>query len=527
MDHTDDDLAVIEMALAEELGGSSPPDLWPRLQARLRRESRSRRWLVAALVLLGVAIVGGVALLEGAEPRSASMPVDQRKLETDASGPESLAALQAMLDTVRTAETKAHMIWSEDHGDWFALSRHPLEGWLESTSTRSLDDSLLDVLVPALAKATEASTAPPRRVWQHSVVLRFGKDTCRCLLADEGTFVLGIASPHGLIPLHAVLPEAKLRPLLEQSTRLTLDARGIAIGARGLEALSTACTKLRVYRMPSSAAALLPRFTKVTQMELNASPEWHSAAVLGQVARLPLRSLAVQGRLLDRNGVAAITSMASLEELFFVGEDLWQALSDPQQLTAPALDDGAVQALAAMRNLREGWLCGSTCTDAGLAALAQLPQLRRLSLSGSKQLTGSGLQAFAKHALETLDLRGCDSLAAEHLGALASLPNLRTLCLGSPTAVLDLRACPDLPLLTELVVDGRMAPHALATLSRFQGLTKLHLRLQPELRDADITQLHGLTQLKHLYLVSRHVTDAAHEALRAALPQCSISRELY
>jgi hypothetical protein len=72
-----------------------------------------------------------------------------------------------------------------------------------------------------------------------------------------------------------------------------------------------------------------------------------------------------------------------------------------------------------------------------------------------------------------------------------------------------------------------MAPHALATLSRFQGLTKLHLRLQPELRDADITQLHGLTQLKHLYLVSRHVTDAAHEALRAALPQCSISRELY
>ncbi|HEX6813357.1 MAG TPA: hypothetical protein VF384_17180 [Planctomycetota bacterium] len=529
MDRTDEgaDLPVIEMALAEELARSSPPDLWPRLQARLRGETRPRRWLVAALVLLGVAIVGGVALLAGDEPRSATPP-DQRSLETDASGPESLGALQAMLDTVRRAKTRAHVVWSEEHGDWFALSRHPLEDWFANPSTRNLDDSLLDRLVAALAKATEAAAAPRRRVWQHSVELTFRKGSCRCLIAEEGnTFALGIASPHGLIPLNAMLPDAALRPLLEQSTRLTLDARGIAIGARGLDALSSECTKLRAYRVPSSAAVQLPRFTKVTSVEVNASPEWHSPAVLGQVARLPLRSLAVQGRLLDRNAVAAITSMTNLAELYLVGEDLWQSFNAPQQLTASALDDDAVKAIAAMRNLEEITLCGGACTDVGLAALAQLPRLRQLNMSGCKKVTGSGLQAFAQHALEELDLRGCDLLAVEHLGALASLPNLDTLCLGSPTTALDLRACPDLPQLTELVVDGRMAPDALATLSRFRGLTKLHLRLQPELRDADLAKLPGLTQLKHLYFVSTKVTDAAREAFRAALPQCSISREMW
>lgn len=522
------DLPVIEMALAEELGGQSPPDLWPRLQARITGETRPRRWLVAALVLLGTAIVAGVALLDRAESRSASSPPDQRKLETDASGPGSLAALQAMLDTVRSAETRAHVVWSEEHGDWFPLSHHPFEEWFGNPSTRSLDDALLDLLVTALPKAAEASGEPRRHVWQHSVTLSFAKGKCRCLLADEGNaFALGIASPNGLIPLHAVLPGATLRPLLEQSTRATLDARGIAIGAPGLDALSSACTKLRAYRVPASAAVQLPRFTKVTQIQLNASSEWHSAAVLGHVARMPLQSLAVQGRLLDRNAAAAITSMTGLEELFFVGEDLWQSVLDwPEQRTAPALDDGSVQAIAAMRNLKEVVLCGSVCTDIGLAALAQLPQLRRLSLSGCKQVTGSGLHAFAQHGLKELDLRGC-GLAVEFLGALANLPNLDTLLLGSHTATIDLRACPDLAQVKELMFDGRMAIDQLATLSRFRGLTELHLRLKPELRDEDLAMLHGMTQLKHLYLASSQVTQAGRERLHAALPQCSISRELW
>ena len=523
------DLPVIEMALAEELGGQSPPDLWPRLQTRMRSEARPRRWLVAALVLLGTAIVAGVALLDGAEPRSAGSPPDQRILETDASGPESLRALQAMLDTVRSAETRSHVTWSEEHGDWFSLSRHPFEAWFGNPRTRrSLNDSLLDVLVTALPRATEVSGAPRRHVWQHSVTLTFAKGQCRCLLADEGNaFVLGIASPRGPIPLHAVLPDATLRPLLEQSTRLTLDDRGIAIGARGLDALSSECTKLRVYRVPASAAAQLPRFTKVNAVELCASPEWHSAAVLGQVAQMPLRYLAVQGRLLDKEAIAVITAMTGLEELSVVGEDLWQSFLDwPQLRTAPALDDVAVQGIAGMRNLERVMLCGSACTDIGLAALAQLPRLRHLYLSGCHQVTGSGLQAFAQHGLEGLDLRGC-GLAVEFLGALANLPKLRTVCLGSHIAILDLRACPDLPHLEELWVDGRMAIDQLATLSRFRGLKKLHLILEPELRDEDLAMLHGLTQLGQLYLVSSRITEAGRERLHAALPQCSISREMW
>ncbi|HEU4419972.1 MAG TPA: hypothetical protein VFT55_13650 [Planctomycetota bacterium] len=136
------------------------------------------------------------------------------------------------------------------------------------------------------------------------------------------------------------------------------------------------------------------------------------------------------------------------------------------------------------------------------------------------------MQAFAQHGLKGLDLRGC-GLAVVFLGALANLPNLRTLVLGSQTAILDLRACPDLPQVEELVFDGRMAIDQLATLSRFRGLTKLHLRLEPELRDEDLAMLHGLTQLAKLYLVSSQVTDAGREQLHAALPQCSISREMW
>ena len=125
----------------------------------------------------------------------------------------------------------------------------------------------------------------------------------------------------------------------------------------------------------------------------------------------------------------------------------------------------------------EGMLLYRTqVTDAGLANLAGLTQLRKLGLDDTK-VTGAGL------------------------AHLAGLTQLQTLSLGR-TEVTD------------------------AGLENLQGLTGLQVLSldDTQITDAGLAHLRGLTALQTLYLHDMKVTDAGVKKLQEALPNSKIER---
>jgi hypothetical protein len=137
-------------------------------------------------------------------------------------------------------------------------------------------------------------------------------------------------------------------------------------------------------------------------------------------------------------------------------------------------------------------------SDAGLAHLAGLKQLKSLVFNGT-QITDGGLAHLTGlNQLQELDL-GIFEITDAGIAHLAGLPRLKDLILSD----------------TQITDDG---------LAHLAGLTQLQSLVldRSQITDAGLAHLAGLSQLQSLSLRGTIVTDDGVKKLQKALPNCEI-----
>lgn len=187
--------------------------------------------------------------------------------------------------------------------------------------------------------------------------------------------------------------------------------------------------------------------------------------------------------------------------------------------------DAALAQLVDLKQLKEFNLCGcDQLTDAALAHLADLTQLTSLNLCGCDQLTDGGLAHLADLTrLTSLNLCGCVQLTDGGLAHLADLRQLQDLNLyncGQLTGG-GLAQLTGLKQLKKLDLGGcnQLMDDVLAQLAGLKQLTSLNLYECTQLTDGGLAHLAGLTQLNKLYLGGcKKLTAGAKKALKKQIP---------
>jgi serine/threonine protein kinase/Leucine-rich repeat (LRR) protein len=154
----------------------------------------------------------------------------------------------------------------------------------------------------------------------------------------------------------------------------------------------------------------------------------------------------------------------------------------------PNVTDAGLAHVANLPDLEALMLGGAGITDAGLSELQSLPRLRSLRLFGVKGVTEAGLDLVTAFTLlENLDLQGVP-LTDTGLGRLASaLPKLVSLDLSFT----------------------RVTEAGLEHLAPLSGLVQLSLYGQKDITDAGIDRLKRLPALRMLNLIGTQVTPTA------------------
>ncbi len=179
--------------------------------------------------------------------------------------------------------------------------------------------------------------------------------------------------------------------------------------------------------------------------------------------------------------------------------------------------------LAVFTDLETLNLCRQPLTDAGLASLTPLKQLKSLDVNITEVTPAAVATIRAFPVLEVL--RGPET--DEWLKALAGMPTLRSMSFHRQE--LSLRALgwfEQYPKLTELKFEecGTWSHEKLATFKNCKSLSKLTLSYI-SLDDGKITTLSSLTQLRELDLTGTQVTAEGVRRLAAALPGCRIQAD--
>jgi hypothetical protein len=174
---------------------------------------------------------------------------------------------------------------------------------------------------------------------------------------------------------------------------------------------------------------------------------------------------------------------------------------------AQITDDG-IKPLARLKNLRnlKFFHPGKSFSGAGLAHLADLPNLERLTVAGSLAFNDDGMAAVAK-------LIGLKEFRTWHAGAtdagvkkLKALKNLKSLYLGQRLAYKQ-PACP--------------TDETIAVLAEMKSLESLQLD-EARLSFKALQQLQQLPALKKLMLGGIDITHDELERLKGVLPQVKI-----
>jgi hypothetical protein len=348
----------------------------------------------------------------------------------------------------------------------------------------------------------------------------------------------------------AALPELRLLNLDSADELTTAGLKHLA----GLKRLDL----LRLTGAPGVGGTPLGELkgSAITQLDLSGC--W-GILTLDGVSQLSLRRLALDGCLaLGDAGLAELSGQETLEALSLRG--------------CPLTDAGLAPLPASLRRLE---LAQTAISSAGLTALlARTPQLERLGLAGCANLDGATAAALAaRESLRQLDLREARWLGAEELRAIGGLPKLEALDLSG--VALDSETLGGLDgaaTLRRLSLNGcgALPKTAGQTLSSLEALERLDLsgaHLNPEdfehlatlsnLRQLDLSSslsvgvsalrelgslrlevlnlagcrrvdaaaqeiLSGWTSLRELDVVGCRLGAEATQALREALPDCTI-----
>lgn len=190
---------------------------------------------------------------------------------------------------------------------------------------------------------------------------------------------------------------------------------------------------------------------------------------------------------------------------------------DEMEIVATRLTDAGLASLAKLRNLQVLYLEGTPMmTDEGLRALATLPKLRHLRLSGP--FTDQGLAYLATAPsikamwLETLQ---ATEEGLRHLSQIPSLERLTVpwLDLITHRSMVFLRAMPKLKALG--VGDASNSDAGLAALASLSNLEVLALKGSPALTDNGLIALSALPKLRALEIYHSRITEQGIASLAA------------
>lgn len=212
------------------------------------------------------------------------------------------------------------------------------------------------------------------------------------------------------------------------------------ISGRALEHLAEALPDFRRLKLINNrvTAQFWERLPVLARLEeLNIDPKGLGDAFATVLLALPrLKELQLPGRLLTSTGLAALAKHPTLESLgtIPVDDDALVALASAPSLRRirtfrPTVTDAGLKALAATKTeLRDLQLSlASKVTDAGAAALATMPQLTHLTLSGAK-LTNQGVERLAElPGLIELDIGSCSKITDKSAPSLARMQGLKLL----------------------------------------------------------------------------------------------------
>ncbi len=270
--------------------------------------------------------------------------------------------------------------------------------------------------------------------------------------------------------------------------------------------------------------------------------------VIDELAELPaapfrLTAVDLVGTTIAPADLARLAGLDSLKELSLPGP-IFTPFSD-----SPLEANAALKPLAGLAHLERlffslHFLPTYNVDDRGVAYLAALTRLRELRLSQSRIRTPN-LAPFAH--LESLDLSDCPYFGDGGMATLQGLKDLRRLYLrNTPLSDEGLKYLSGLTALQDLDLYGTaVTDRGIESLRSLVALRKLNL-LGAEVTDAGAGILAGLPRLRELNLYRSHVsntglaklaglkdlasldirysrvTEAGVDALKAALPECSV-----
>jgi hypothetical protein len=167
---------------------------------------------------------------------------------------------------------------------------------------------------------------------------------------------------------------------------------------------------------------------------------------------------------------------------------------------------------------------GSNPTDADLALLTALPDLRELTLADRRNITDAGLVHLAQlRDLRVLDLKGTLVIGPglRHLQSLSTLEGLSLA--NSPLTDEGLQFLTHLSNLRWLHLSStNISDDGLRYVSSLRRLQDLQL-VNANVTDVGLNQLKSLSQLKRILLYGTNVTHEGVEQFQKDLPACQIS----
>ncbi|MEZ4452387.1 MAG: hypothetical protein R3B09_23170 [Nannocystaceae bacterium] len=323
-------------------------------------------------------------------------------------------------------------------------------------------------------------------------------------------------------------------------TRVTPGGESLGI----LRSLAIERLALRELAVDSPLVQLITHLPRLAALEIVGGWAAHKTMLaVAQASRL--RELALRDTQVGNFSLNQVKGLAHLESIDLRGSTfndntpLFLRELPLREFTCacPSLGDNGLRALRRVRTLQRVALLQSRLTGAGVEALAELPDLKALTVDG-RDVGPQGLAALAKiPALRELELRPSEP-ADPSLAGLGALVELRRLTLGSDdfgdaiagqlaplhalerldlggTAISDqsLGALVGMSDLRELILHHtRVTNRGLAHLSGLRHLEVLELD-HTDVVDAGVDHLKDLPELRELRLDATLVTDRAIDAL--------------